>query len=105
MSDTKKKSRNYPTVLRKKAEALLVKGETVAAVAESTGVPQHTVRYWKSTLLQKKGCPPDERIADAVVFLRVSRKDLMDSIRAGKLKQPSRSDLHMLLALDALEGA
>lgn len=96
--------KKYPDKIRKQAEERIKKGESVTKIADDMGIPQSAVSYWNVTLKKKLGCPPDARVADALVFLKVSRKDLMDALRAGKIKQPSRSDLHMLLALDALEG-
>ena len=92
---------------REKAEKLFKKGVRLFEVAAELKLPIGAVAYWKkhpkvtgNGSIQK----PAASTSDAITFLRHSRKSLNEAIRSGRVKQASRSELYMLLALDALEG-
>ena len=98
------KAKKYSKEVRAQAEKLLEQGLRPIDVAAKLKVPVASVSYWKHH--PKNGAAPagHNGTADAITFLRHSRKVLNESIRSGKAKQASRSELYMLLALDALEG-
>lgn len=99
-----KNGRNYPKATRAKAVALLRKGHGAKDVSDKLKLPVGVVAYWKMKDQKDRGCAPDPRVGDALVFLRCSRKAIMESVRTTKGRVLSRSELHTLLALDALEG-